>query len=72
MQGRFLPSRLVRVLLLRSGVFTGDPPPLWSIVGVVADATGATLVDLGDVSDRNDDSGHRRISDQVGAAIGAG
>jgi hypothetical protein len=62
----------VHVVLIRSGVWTGDPPPLQATVGLVAEATGATLVDLGDISDRNDDTGQRRIASQVAAAIGAG
>jgi len=62
----------VKVVLVRSGVWIGDPPPLPATVAVVAGDTGATLVDLGDISDRNDDAGQRRIATQVAAAIGAG
>ncbi len=61
----------VKVYLLRSGVTTGDPTPLQASVSVVAGQTGAVLVDLGDVFDRADDSGQRRIAEQVAAAIGS-
>jgi len=61
----------VKVYLLRSGVTSGDPTPLQASVAVVAGQTGATLVDLGDISNRSDDSGQRHIADQVAAALGA-
>jgi len=63
----------MKVYLLRSGpsVPTDVAAPLQSTVAVVAGQTGATLVDLGDISDRNDDAGQRRIADTVAAAIGA-
>ena len=35
-------------------------------IAAVASRTGATLVELGDVSDRFDDDGQRRIADIVG------
>lgn len=60
----------VRVYLLRSGPSDGDAAPLQATVAIVAGQTGATLVDLGDIADRNDDAGQRRIADQVAAAIG--
>src|SRR4051794_12663376 len=40
-------------------------------VSRVAQATGATFVDLGDTSDRVDDPGQRRIATAVEAAIGS-
>jgi hypothetical protein len=63
----------VKVYLLRSdaGSDAGDPPPLQASIAEVAGQTGATLVDLGDVSDRFEDAGQRRIADTVGAALAA-
>jgi hypothetical protein len=61
-----------KVYLLRSGPSAPDDvaAPLQATVAVVAGQTGAMLIDLGDISDRNDDSGQRRIADEVAAAIG--
>jgi hypothetical protein len=64
-----LQSSGIRVVLIRSGVWAGDPPPLPATVALVAESSGATLVDLGDISDRNDDSGQRRIAAQIAAAV---
>ena len=60
----------IKVYLLRSGPDDGDAAPIQATVAVVGGETGATVVDLGDISDRNDDSGQRRIADKVAAAMG--
>ena len=59
-----------QILLLTPGTSTTDAGgDLAPEVAQVADATGATLVSLGDVSDRTDDPGQRRIADQVSSAL---
>ncbi|MGZ4693698.1 MAG: hypothetical protein ACXWA3_08720 [Acidimicrobiales bacterium] len=60
----------VKVYLLRSGPNPGDPTPLQASVTIVSGETGAPIVDLGDISDRSDDSGQRRIAEQVAATVG--
>lgn len=60
-----------RILLLTPALSTTDAGGnLADSIAQVATATGATLVNVGDVSDRGDDSGQRRIADAVGAALG--
>jgi len=59
------------VLLSPSAAQPGLAGGLADSVKRVAQATGATFVDLGDTSDRTDDPGQRRIADAVKAAIGS-
>ena len=59
-----------RVLLLSPATSSTDVGgDLAPAVAQVAAATGATLVELGDVSDRAEDPGQRRIADQVSSAL---
>lgn len=57
------------LLLTPSTSTTGAGGDLADSVSQVARATGATLVALGDVSDRAEDPGQRRIADQVSSAL---
>jgi hypothetical protein len=59
----------VHVYLLRGGPATDEASPLHAAIAAVADRTGSTLVDLGDVTDRTDDAGQRAIADVVGPAL---
>jgi hypothetical protein len=61
----------VKVYLLRSGPSDGEAAPIQATVAVVGGETGATVVDLGDISDRENDSGQRRIANTVATAMGA-
>jgi len=59
-----------QILLLTPATSTTDAGgDLADSVAQVAKATGATLVALGDVSDRADDAGQRRIADSVSGAL---
>ena len=60
------------VLLTPSAATPDGSGALADSVAQVATETGATLLSLGDVSDRGDDRGQRRIADQVTGALRAG